>query len=77
LGFGPTSAKFGPDDVLGSNVRMPAGVPLAFMGLDEAGAKNAALEAIRILALHDQDLRTRLIAFIDHQTETVPYAAHD
>lgn len=77
LGFGPTSSKFGAMDVLGSNVRMPAGVPLAFMGFDDAGAKNAALEAVRILALQDQELRKRLIKYVKLQTETVPYAAHN
>lgn len=77
LGFGPTSSKFGPTDVIGSNIRMPAGVPLAFMGLDEAGAKNAALEAVRIIALGDEELRKRLVAYIENQTNRVPYTAHD
>lgn len=77
LGFGPTSSKFGPMDVIGSNIRMPAGVPLGFMGLDEAGAKNAALEAVRILALGDSELRKRLVDYVANQTKSVPYEAHD
>ena len=77
LGFGPTSKTFGPMDVVGSNIRMPAGIPLGFMGLDEAGAKNAALEAVRILALHDTELRQRLVQYIDNQTKSVPFSAHD
>lgn len=77
LGFGPTSKTFGPMDVLGSSVRMPKGVPLAFMGLDEAGAVNAALEAVRILALSDEYIDERLTAFNKDQTEIVPFAAHD
>lgn len=77
LGFGPTSSKFGPMDVIGSNIRMPAGVPLAFMGLDDAGAKNAALEASRILSLNDSELRKRLVSYVANQTKSVPYAAHD
>ncbi len=77
LGFGPTSKSFGPMDVIGSCVRMPKGIPLAFMGLDEAGGVNAALEAARILALVDKEIDERLDRFIKEQTETVPFAAHD
>jgi phosphoribosylaminoimidazole carboxylase PurE protein len=40
----------------GSMVRMPKGIPLATMGKGEAGAENAALEAVRILALSDPSL---------------------
>ena len=76
LGFGPTSSKFGPMDVIGSNIRMPAGVPLAFMVLDDAGAKNAALEAVRILSLSDLELRKRLVSYVASQTKSVPFAAH-
>jgi phosphoribosylcarboxyaminoimidazole (NCAIR) mutase len=47
------------------------------MGLDEAGAVNAALEAVRILALIDKGIDERLDRFIKQQTETVPFAAHD
>ncbi len=77
LGFGPTSKTFGPMDVIGSSVRMPSGVPLSFMGLDKAGAENAAYEALRILALLDKTIASRHSAFVRSQTETVPYAAHD
>jgi 5-(carboxyamino)imidazole ribonucleotide mutase len=41
---------------IGSMIKMPAGAPLATMGKGIAGAVNAGLEAIRILALVDQDL---------------------
>ncbi len=77
LGLGPTSKTFGPMDVIGSCVRMPSGVPLSFMGLDKAGAENAAYAAIRILALIDNDIASRYSAFVRNQTETVPYTAHD
>lgn len=77
LGFGPISEKFGSMDVIGSCVRMPPGVPLAFMGLDGAGAKNAALKAVRILAIYDVELRVKLVAWIKNQSNSVPYAAHD
>lgn len=77
LGFGPTSSTFGPMDVIGSCVRMPSGVPLPFMGLDDKGAKNAALEALRILALADPELRARYKAWVEIQTNSVPFRAHD
>ena len=77
LGFGPTAKDFGPMDVIGSCVRMPSGVPLSFMGLDKAGAENAAYEALRIIALLDETVASRYSAFMQNQTETVPYSAHD
>lgn len=77
LGFGPTNEKFGPMDVIGSCVRMPAGVPLALMGLDNAGAINAALHAVSILSLNDNDLRSRYVDYIQNQTNSVPFSAHD
>lgn len=77
LSFGPTSKTFGSMDVIGSCVRMPSGVPLGFMGLDKAGAENAAYEAIRILALLDEKIATRYSEFLLNQTKNVPYSAHD
>jgi 5-(carboxyamino)imidazole ribonucleotide mutase len=73
LGFGPTSQSFGPMDVLGSTVRMPAGVPLAMMGLDKAGAINAALMAVRILGSGNLLIAATLRTFAKQQTGTVPY----
>jgi len=43
-------------DALLSTVQMPPGVPVAAMGIGSAGAQNAALLAIEILALHDEQL---------------------
>ncbi len=43
-------------DALLSTVQMPPGVPVACMSLGEAGAKNAALLAVQIIARHDQKL---------------------
>jgi phosphoribosylamine--glycine ligase len=50
-------------DALLSTVQMPPGVPVATMGIGKAGAKNAAVLAARILALHDRKLGTKLSAF--------------
>jgi phosphoribosylaminoimidazole carboxylase PurE protein len=41
---------------IGSMIRMPKGIPLATMGKGEAAAANAGLEAVRILALQDEQL---------------------
>lgn len=54
-----SSALNGVDSLL-SIVQMPAGIPVLTTAIGLAGAKNAALGAIRILALHDESLRTQL-----------------
>jgi phosphoribosylaminoimidazole carboxylase PurE protein len=50
-------------DSLFSIVQMPSGVPVATMAIGEAGAKNAAILAIQILALSDEKLKKRLEKF--------------
>jgi len=47
-------------DSLFSIVQMPSGIPVATMAIGEAGAKNAAILAIQILALFDEKLKKRL-----------------
>jgi 5-(carboxyamino)imidazole ribonucleotide mutase len=49
-------------DSLYSIVQMPAGVPVATFAIGEAGATNAALFAVAMLANHDEALRSRLEA---------------
>ena len=56
-------------DSLLSIVQMPGGVPVATTAIN--GAKNAALIAVSILALHDAALAEKLEAFRQHQTEEV------
>ena len=58
-------------DSLLSIVQMPAGVPVLTLAIGDAGAKNAALGAISILALNDSQLRERLKEFRRRQTEEV------
>jgi 5-(carboxyamino)imidazole ribonucleotide mutase len=58
-------------DSLLSIVQMPAGIPVPTLAIGEAGAKNAALAAIAILALRDTELREKLIEFRRRQTEQV------
>jgi len=50
-------------DALLSMVQMPAGVPVPTLSVGNAGAKNAAITAVQILALSDNDLKEKLIEF--------------
>lgn len=54
-----TAALDGLDSLL-SIAQMPAGVPVLTVAIGTAGAKNAALGALKILALHDDALRQQL-----------------
>jgi 5-(carboxyamino)imidazole ribonucleotide mutase len=58
-------------DSLLSIVQMPAGIPVATLAIGEAGAKNAALLAVAILALSDQGLAKRLEKFRADQTQAI------
>ncbi len=58
-------------DSLLSIVQMPAGVPVGTLAIGEAGAKNAALYAVSILALSDSGLADKLAAFRAKQTADV------
>lgn len=50
-------------DSLLSIVQMPAGVPVFTTAIGLAGAKNAALGALRILSIHDENVEKALIAY--------------
>lgn len=58
-------------DSLLSIAQMPGGVPVGTLAIGTAGAKNAALLAIRILATTRPKLREKLHAFQQQQTDTV------
>jgi 5-(carboxyamino)imidazole ribonucleotide mutase len=58
-------------DSLLSIVQMPRGIPVGTLAIGEAGAVNAALLAVSVLALNDEDLRDRLVDFRKRQTEGV------
>jgi 5-(carboxyamino)imidazole ribonucleotide mutase len=58
-------------DALLSTVQMPGGIPVATVAIGKAGARNAALLAIAILALGDAGLQRRLTAYLTRQTEQV------
>ena len=58
-------------DSLLSIAQMPAGVPVGTLAVGEAGAKNAGLLAVSILANSRPELRKKLHAFRRKQTKTV------
>lgn len=68
----PVPSKYlrGEDSLL-SIVQMPKGIPVATFAIGEAGAANAALFAVAMLANHDADLDARLKAFRETQKQTV------
>jgi 5-(carboxyamino)imidazole ribonucleotide mutase len=71
LGVPVTSRALQGIDSLLSIVQMPKGVPVATFAIGEAGAANAGLFAVALLALDDPDLGTRLREFRRTQTERV------
>jgi 5-(carboxyamino)imidazole ribonucleotide mutase len=56
-------------DSLHSIVQMPKGIPVATFAIGAAGAANAALFAVAMLAVNDAALRARLEAYRARQTE--------
>ena len=66
----PVPSKYlrGEDSLL-SIVQMPKGIPVSTFAIGEAGAANAALTAIAILATTDDQLAARLQAFRARQTQ--------
>ncbi len=69
----PLAAAQGPAglDALLSTVQMPPGVPVASMAIGKAGAKNAAIFAVQILALADTALAAKLTDFKNAQKQKV------
>jgi len=66
----PSKHLQGLDSLL-SMVQMPKGIPVATFAIGEAGAANAALFAVAMLALHDAPLADRLTAFRKKQADAV------
>jgi 5-(carboxyamino)imidazole ribonucleotide mutase len=64
----PSKHLMGMDSLL-AIVQMPKGIPVATFAIGEAGAANAALMAIAILAGTDAELNKKLAAFRTTQTE--------
>ncbi len=70
----PSKHLQGLDSLL-STVQMPKGIPVATFAIGEAGAANAALFAVALLALSDAGMANKLEDFRRKQTEAVLQAA--
>ena len=66
----PSKHLQGMDSLL-STVQMPKGIPVATFAIGEAGAGNAALFAVALLALEDAVLARKLIEFRNKQADAV------
>ena len=69
----PLAGEGGPAglDALLSTVQMPPGVPVATVAIGKAGARNAAVLAVQILALTDPALREKLVQSKKRQEQKV------
>jgi 5-(carboxyamino)imidazole ribonucleotide mutase len=65
-----SSALNGLDSLL-STVQMPGGIPVGTLAIGKAGAKNAGLLAVAILALSRPELHKKLVEFRKAQTEAI------
>ena len=65
-----SKALKGMDSLL-SIAQMPAGIPVGTLAIGRSGAVNAALLAAAVVALHDDAVRERLMAFRAAQTDNV------
>ncbi|MDD3552937.1 MAG: phosphoribosylamine--glycine ligase [Deltaproteobacteria bacterium] len=71
IGVPMANSSLGGLDALLSTVQMPPGVPVACMAIGKAGAKNAAMFAVQILAVSDPVLADRLQLYRKRQLEQV------
>ena len=70
IGVPIESTLSGLDSLL-STVQMPPGVPVGAVAIGKAGARNAALLALRILALSDKQIDKKLEKFSDDQRKKI------
>jgi 5-(carboxyamino)imidazole ribonucleotide mutase len=71
LGVPVTTKHLDGHDSLLSIVQMPKGIPVATFAIGEAGAANAGLFAISILANHDAELAKKLVEFRKNLSDKV------
>jgi 5-(carboxyamino)imidazole ribonucleotide mutase len=76
LGVPMESPSLGGLDSLLSMVQMPGGIPVGTLAIGKAGATNAALLAVAILALSRPELKKKLEEFRAEQTAQVVNASH-
>jgi len=67
----PIESNISGIDSLYSIVQMPAGIPVATFGIGKAGAMNAILFALQMIALHDKHIADILTHFRQDQSEQV------
>jgi 5-(carboxyamino)imidazole ribonucleotide mutase len=67
----PMESKLNGLDSLLSTVQMPAGIPVGTLAVGKAGAVNAALLAVAILALQNPELKAKLKKFREDQAAKV------
>ena len=75
VGVPVENEALGGMDALLSTVQMPKGIPVAGMALGKHGGLNAALFAVEILALRDEALRTKLVAYRTKMADMVESAS--
>jgi phosphoribosylamine--glycine ligase len=63
IGVPLDASPLGGMDSLLSTVQMPPGIPVATMGIGKAGAKNAGVFTLKLLALSDQSLAQKVVKF--------------
>jgi len=68
----PIPSKYlkGLDSLL-AMVQMPKGIPVSTLAIGEAGAANAGLSVVAVLALHDPAIKAKLIKYRADQAEKV------
>jgi phosphoribosylaminoimidazole carboxylase PurE protein len=71
IGVPIDASSLGGIDALLSIVQMPPGIPVATVGIGKAGAKNAALLAIEMLALAEPALKNKLASYRATQKKIV------
>ena len=77
LGVPVASKHLNGMDSLYSIVQMPKGIPVATFAIGPAGAANAALFAVAMLAANDPVLLQKLLDYRTHQTETARAMSQD
>jgi 5-(carboxyamino)imidazole ribonucleotide mutase len=77
IGVPMTTSDLGGLDSLLSTVQMPGGIPVATTAIGKAGAQNAGLLAVSILALTDERLASQLDAYREKMSRQVEQADAD
>jgi 5-(carboxyamino)imidazole ribonucleotide mutase len=77
IGVPMTTSDLGGLDSLLSTVQMPGGIPVATTAIGKAGAQNAGLLAVSILALTDDRLASQLDAYREKMSRQVEQADAD